>query len=122
MIIPGDFPDLAELKRLADSCPPAGNHHFESDEWRAVKAFRDEVVRLFGCDVGMAKALIAENEALRIDADRYQWLRSRDSAEDPEISVTRWTQLTPDRAMGEAPRLEVLDAAIDAAMGSGEQP
>ncbi|MCK8669426.1 hypothetical protein M1M11_31570 [Pseudomonas azerbaijanoccidens] len=69
----------------------------------------------------VALELLAENEALRKDADRYRWLRSRESAEDPEISVTRWTQLTPDRAMGEAPRLEVLDAAIDAAMGKGGQ-
>ncbi|AZF37721.1 hypothetical protein C4J88_2941 [Pseudomonas sp. R4-39-08] len=65
--------------------------------------------------------LKAENEALRNDAERYRWLRSRESAEDPEISVTRWTQLAPDRAVGEAPRLEVLDAAVDDAMGKGEQ-
>lgn len=63
------IPDLAELKRLADACPPAGNHHFESDEWMAVKAFRDEVVRLFGCDVGMAKALTSEIQELRKDAE-----------------------------------------------------
>lgn len=65
--------------------------------------------------------LKAENEALRKDAERYQWLRSRESAADPEISVTRWNQISPDHAMGDAPRLEVLDAAIDAAMGNGEK-
>lgn len=65
--------------------------------------------------------LKAENETLRKDAERYQWLRGRESAEDPEISVTRWNQISPDRAIGEAPRLEVLDAAIDAAMGKGER-
>jgi hypothetical protein len=58
----------------------------------------------------------AEVQALRKDAQRYRWLRSRESSDDPEISVTRWTQLSPDRATGEAPRLETLDAAIDAAM------
>jgi hypothetical protein len=60
--------------------------------------------------------LKAENEALRKDAERYQWLRSRESSEDPEISVTQWTQLSPDRAVGAAPRLEDLDVMVDVAM------
>lgn len=62
------------------------------------------------------KELMAEAEVLSKDAQRYRWLRSRESSDDPEISVTRWAQLSPDRATGEAPRLEALDAAIDAAM------
>lgn len=78
------------------------------------KALSAEIDRLTG--PGFAEELAA----LRKDAERYRWLRSRESSEDPQLSVTRWTQLTPDRATGEAPRLEVLDAAIDAAMGQGE--
>lgn len=66
------IPDLAELKRLADACPPAGNHHFESNEWKAIKALRDEVVRLFGCDVGMVKTLTSEIQALRKEVERLR--------------------------------------------------
>jgi len=65
MGIQSDIAGLAELKRLADACPPPGNHNIESGEWKSVVAFRDEVVRVFGCDIGMAKALIAEIERLR---------------------------------------------------------
>ncbi|MFJ2680957.1 hypothetical protein [Pseudomonas sivasensis] len=106
----------------------AENDRIKSDNREMLK-FKEHMVELretHGFD-SWAAALVevdrlrVENDALRKDAERYRWLRSRESAEDPEISVTRWTQLTPQSAMGEAPRLEVLDAAIDAAMGKGEK-
>ncbi|MCP1507707.1 hypothetical protein J2Y83_003680 [Pseudomonas marginalis] len=97
------------LRNDAESrCEWANEASAEIDRFQSIEDERDQ--------------LKAENEALRKDADRYQWLRSRESAEDPEISVTRWNQISPDRAMGEAPRLEVLDVAIDAAMAKGDQP
>ncbi|WP_288076771.1 hypothetical protein [Pseudomonas sp.] len=115
MIIPGDFPDLSELKRLADACPPAGNHHFESDELKAVAAFRDEVIRLFGCDAGMAKTLIDEIQVQRKGADRYQWLRDKSEAINQfYLSVPIWFS-------GVRFRKEDVDAAVDAAMGHGER-
>lgn len=109
------IPDLAELKRLADACPPAGNHHFESDEWKAVKAFRDEVVRLFGCDVGMAKSLISEIQQLRKEAERYRWLRDKsESGHSFYLSVPLWLS-------GIRFRKEDVDNGIDKAIGNGEQ-
>lgn len=50
--------------------------------------------------------LKAENEALRKDAERYRWLR-QDDVEQYQIS-TKCSE-------------EKMDAAIDAAMGNGEQ-
>lgn len=61
--------------------------------------------------------LKAECEALRKDAERYRWLRSRDSSDDPELNVVRWARQSSTSATGESPRLEELDSAIDAAMG-----
>ena len=125
------IPDLAELKRLADACPPAGNHHFESGEWKTVTAFRDEVVRLFGCDVGMAKALTSEIQEMRKDAERYRWLR--------EFGFKREIIGSEDQAPGRGPFIQVnlpsvgvlqtvaiwnesADNAIDEAMNEGKQP
>lgn len=91
MIIPGDFPDLAELKRLAAACPPPGNIQYGSDEMRAVTAFRDEVVRLFGWEVGMAKALIAENESLQkavnFAAEAFETITSGDGSGHADLSA-----------------------------------
>ncbi|WP_448647141.1 hypothetical protein [Pseudomonas mohnii] len=57
--------DFTELKRLADSAPMAMTITNGGEEHKALIAFTDEVKRLFGNDVGMARVLIAENEALR---------------------------------------------------------
>lgn len=65
---------------------------------------------------GEIERLKAESEALRQQADRYEWLRSRDSSDDPELSVIRWIRQSATSATGESPRLEELDSAIDAAM------
>lgn len=64
--------DLTELKRLADAAPMAMTMTNGSEEHKALLAFTDEVKRLFGNDVGMARALLAENEALRENADKWQ--------------------------------------------------
>lgn len=108
------IPDLAELKRLADACPPAGNHHFESDEWKAVKAFRDEVVRLFGCDVGMAKALTSEIQELCKEAERYRWLQQWYIEGRSRSEINPWGHIMITTPL-------VMDACIDAAMGNGWQ-
>ena len=56
--------DYSNLKRLADSAPMAMTMTNGGEEHKALIAFTDEVKRLFGNDVGMARVLIAENEAL----------------------------------------------------------
>lgn len=55
--------------------------------------------------------LIRENEALRKDAERYRWLRDKQT----------FIWLIQDWFPGEA-MLTNVDADIDAAMGKGEQP
>ena len=57
--------DYNNLKRLADAAPMAMTMTNGGEEHKALTAFTDEVKRLFGNDVGMARVLIAENEALR---------------------------------------------------------
>lgn len=62
-------------------------------------------------------ALIAENEALRKDAERYRWLKSR-----PVNTPTHGPDLAQwDDHQGDALRGLFADEAIDAAMGKGEQ-
>lgn len=91
MGIQSDIADLAELKRLASACPPPGNLHFGSDELKAVTAFRDEVVRLFGWEVGMAQALIAENEALhkavKFAAEAFETITSGDGSGHADLAA-----------------------------------
>lgn len=65
-------------------------------------------------------ALIAENEALRKDAERYRWLRKgqRAGLEYVEgLCIDQWRE----DGIGEQVTLEEADAAIDAAIGKGEQ-
>lgn len=57
--------DHSEIKRLADACPPPGAYHYQSKEWAALMEFQAAVEDVYGSDVGMAKALIAENERLQ---------------------------------------------------------
>jgi len=62
----------------------------------------------------VALELLAENEALRQDADRYRWLQKGRSN---DIEVVEWIGPHYAGMVGED-----LDALIDAAMGQGEQP
>lgn len=62
--------DYSNLKRLADAAPMAMTMTNGSEEHKALIAFTDEVKRLFGNDVGMARVLIAENEVLRKECAR----------------------------------------------------
>ena len=59
--------------------------------------------------------LKAENDALRKNSDRYQWLR------DKSESVHQFYLSTPIWFTGVKFRKENVDSTIDAAMGSGEQ-
>jgi hypothetical protein len=61
----------------------------------------------------VALELLAENEALRKNAARYQWLREARSG---YIEVVEWIGPHATGMTGED-----LDALLDAAMGKGEQ-
>lgn len=63
--------------------------------------------------------LKAENEALRKDAERYQWLRLADWWRSP-ICVIR-NPKEQAKLGSDCPTGERLDSAVDAAMGNGEQ-
>ncbi|MGY2364435.1 hypothetical protein ACW9IO_17935 [Pseudomonas azotoformans] len=89
----------------------------ENEEMRALQQFHEEV------EPGVVLALIAdcdqlksENEALRKDAARYRWLNTK-STSGPNICVSEWVGPHEYPLIGDE-----LDAAVDAAMGTGEQP
>lgn len=70
--------DHSELKRLADACPPPGTYHYQSKEWANLMAFQAAVEDIYESDVGMAKELISEVEALRsqvatLQSDANSW-------------------------------------------------
>jgi len=78
--------DYSNLKILADAAPMAMTMTNGGEEHKALIAFTDEVKRLFGNDVGMARVLIAENEALCANASLLDLLPELDEAlEDLEI-------------------------------------
>ena len=80
----------------------------ESEEMRALQQFHEEA------NPETVLALIAENEALRKDAERYRWLRDKSEAVHQfYLSVPLWFT-------GVRFRPQDVDNAIDA-MGKGEQ-
>ena len=62
-------------------------------------------------------AKTAEVERLRKDAERYRWLRHGDNDELVLVTYERHTEMTPPCYL---PRIEELDAAIDAAIAAQE--
>ena len=84
--------DYSNLKRLAYAAPMAMTMTNGGEEHKALIAFTDEVKRLFGNDVGMARALIAEIEALRrerkgkvlCDLELFETLRDSANSEADE--------------------------------------
>jgi hypothetical protein len=66
---------------------------------------------------GVLGKLAAENEALRKDAERYRWLRSRDLETISQGGV--FAGITPQNMVLNE---ETLDQAVDAAMTKEAQP
>lgn len=82
--------DLAELKRLAELVPPADENRCVHDPDGRYLPFKDEVIRLFGDDVGMAKALAAEVQRLESFKVAYtEWLDKTEWARDGS-TATEW--------------------------------
>jgi len=131
-----------ELKRLAEAAPkgpwygPDKTAHrgtvFDCDLgsllcYESIESEQDACVAyVAAANPAAVLALIAENEALRKDADRYRWLR--EPARDVGLVLDKKTGHVPVDDMGfggygiyEYRAGEELDGAIDAAMGMGEQ-
>ena len=98
------------------NCGDTGDVHDMVGEWRGQ------------CDCNAAKLievaserdqLKADNEALRKDAERYRWLRIDDWWRSPMCVIRN----PKDQAKlgSDCPSSDRLDAAIDAAIGKGEQ-
>lgn len=95
-----DSEKLARMVRIA-----IGEHNDESEPVVALaKKMADEIARLR-----------AEAEALRVDAERYRWLRHADMDGVCVVDVNVWLDF--DIADCEQIDGEKLDAAIDAARG-----
>lgn len=97
--------DYTELKRLA-------NNAIGLDESAYIPC---QVAFQRAANPHAVLALIAEYEELRKDADRYRWLNTK-STTGPNICVSEWVGPHEHPLIGDE-----LDAAIDAAMGKGEQ-
>lgn len=102
----------------------------EPDGWPAVQ-MRDISALLDETDAARSQiadlcaanqALLAEVEALRQKAARYDWLRAQPNNTDaPRIDVVYWTAEDEASNAGEGLRMEALDAAIDAALRAKEE-
>lgn len=115
--------DNTELKRMAEACVAAGEY-LPGEAWEEDRSYcQAEVAFLEFAPVATPAAVLAliterdqlkaENEALRKNAERYQWLREARSG---YIEVVEWIGPHATGMTGED-----LDALIDAAMGKGEQ-
>ena len=63
-----------------------------------------------------------EREALRADAERYRFLRSRPASVEPgRIDVVYWSALDESANEGEGLRGDELDARIDAALAAASE-
>ncbi|VVN22858.1 hypothetical protein PS682_04490 [Pseudomonas fluorescens] len=103
--------DYTELKRAAEyAAQDVKKFADEDEEMRALQQFHEEVdpesvmTLIAECD-----QLKAENEALRKNAARYEWLRQAHSG---HVEVVEWIGPHATGMTGED-----LDAILDAAMG-----
>lgn len=103
----------------------------ETDEWAAIhvdvranKLIAPKLARYIAeANPDTIRALLAEVEALRKKAARYEWLRAQPNNTDaPRIDVVYWTAEDEASNAGEGLRMEALDAAIDAALRAKEAP
>lgn len=97
--------EVCRLKAELEKVQLIGRLAYNFDGYKAVLDERDQ--------------LKAENEALRKDAERYQWLRLADWWRSP-ICVIR-NPKEQAKLGSDCPTGERLDSAVDAAMGNGEQ-
>lgn len=144
------IPDLAELKLKAEAAseampgrwtvhrdgmgsefPPHPDQNFGIDDsrgwavvWHGIGRnggiWHEEVAEFIAAVNPISVlALIAEVEALRKDAKRYRWLRLADWWRSPFCVISNPKEQA--KLGSDCPSGYRLDAAIDAAMGNGEQ-
>jgi hypothetical protein len=105
--------DRSMLKRLATQAGLIGDQH-EIPE---------------GCTPADARKLreanhrlAEENHGLRVDEERYRWLRQQpNDTRAPRIDVTHWNAIDESANEGTGLRMESLDEAIDAARVEGSR-
>jgi hypothetical protein len=121
MTIQADFPDLAELERLAKACLLAGEY-LPGDAWDEDRSYGpDEVAFIDFVRVATPAgilALIVSNQILRSSAERYWWLR-----ENAQQDVDGWKNETPVlvHALSHVTGWrERIDESIDVAMAAGD--
>jgi len=125
--------DYTELKRAAEASPGGPwvaendslyfkddgytRHLMDADAGHDVEdeAYYSALNFIAAANPAAVLALIAENEELRKDADRYRWLNTKSNT-GPNICVSEWV------GPHEYPLIGIeLDVAVDTAMGKGEQ-
>lgn len=122
MDIQADFPDLAELERLAKACVLAGEY-LPGDAWNEDRSYGpDEVAFIYFVKVATPSAILAlivANQVLRSSAERYWWLR-----ENAQQDVDGWRNENPvlvhalSRVTGWRER---IDESVDAAIAAGDR-
>ncbi|WP_236514213.1 hypothetical protein, partial [Pseudomonas tremae] len=122
MDIQADFPDLAELERLAKACVLAGEY-LPGDAWNEDRSYGPEEVAFIDfvkvATPSAILALIVANQVLRSSADRYWWLR-----ENAQQDVDGWRNENPvlvhalSRVTGWRER---IDESVDAAIAAGDR-
>jgi hypothetical protein len=129
-----DWRDIGVASEPCDCSDPctlvvkAGDYDALRAELARVQAERDSIKaafedrnRLIELQLEDKKALQAERDAMREDAERYRWLREQNAKDsspyDPDVGVA-WVELaSTDGRYTESKHTEAeLDAAIDAAM------
>ena len=101
---------------LAHGIEPSEPMWQESREaMESIGPLLDKLAPALGDDSQLAFS-IDDHVRMSADSRRYRWLRAQDSATDPVMSVTRWTQVDSNRATGAAIAGEDLDDAVDAAL------
>ena len=122
MSIQPDFPDLAELERLAKACVSSGEY-LPGDAWDEDRSYGQDEVAVIefvkAATPAAVLALIATNQVLRSSAERYWWLR-----ENAQQDVDGWRNEVPvlvhalSHVTGWRDR---IDESVDAAMTAGDQ-
>lgn len=104
--------DAGRVNQIAQECENVNQHQddLEPDLIAIIAALQQKI--------SLMEAPLDIDDRVRMTADarRYRWLRGRDSATDPVMSVTLWTQVSADKATGAAIAGEDLDQAVDAAL------
>ena len=112
--------DLAELKRLAELVPSADENRCVHDPEGRYLHFKDEVIRLFGDDIGLAKAFAAEAQRLESFKAAYiEWSDKTEWARDGS-TATEWGKHLADVIKARLDAIKAENTALRAAQNTIE--